>query len=185
MTVSLPSITAASLATLCRQGYVPVLLDVRSRSEFRQCRIPGALLVPLDRLDTEVFVAEHGAHTPCTVICRSGRRAARATARLIDAGMTTVWVLEGGINAWIAAGLPVDRGSGTSDSGFSVERQTRILSGLGVLLGWALGYWQLPAWYGLCAVMGASLVMCGLSDVCLVSRILERMPWNRRHKVRR
>ena len=44
---------------------------------------------------------------PMIVVCHSGARAALAAATLQDMGFTDVSILEGGLTAWLEAGLPV------------------------------------------------------------------------------
>jgi rhodanese-related sulfurtransferase len=176
MTAKPLPITAADLATLSACHEMPLLLDVRTLGEFRNASIAGALLVPLRQLEPGQFAKEHGFHQPCVTICRSGVRASDAAAQLIAAGMTDVRVLEGGMLAWEAAGLPVQRAERRR---MPLDQQARIANGLWILLGWALGTWVHPAWFLICAVMGASLIFSGLTGFCGHERILARLPWNR------
>ena len=169
-------ITATDLAALSACGERPLLLDVRTLGEFRSASIDGALLVPLHQLEAGHFAEEHGIEKPCVTICRSGVRASAAAARLNAAGMTDVRVLEGGMLAWEAAGLPVQR---LERRRMPLQQQARIANGLWILLGWALGTWVHPAWFALCAFMGASLVFSGLTGFCGHERILAMLPWNR------
>jgi rhodanese-related sulfurtransferase len=86
-------------------------------------------------------------------------------------------VVEGGTEAWIAAGLPVDRGTVTA---ISLERQVRIAAGALVLLGVLLGWLVHPAFFGLSGFVGAGLVFAGITDFCGMGLLLARMPWNNR-----
>lgn len=153
----------------------PLLLDVRSPGEFRTVSIPGAVLHPLDRLDAAAVRELRGEGRPCVLICQGGTRAGKAAAQLAAAGMGDTRVMEGGMNAWEAAGLPVVRGRGV----ISLERQVRIAAGLLVLLGAGLGTWVHPGFYGLSAFVGAGLVFAGATDFCGMGLLLARMPWNR------
>ena len=51
--------------------------------------------------------AELAADRPVYVICRSGNRSRTASETLIRLGYSEVYNVEGGINAWLDAGLPV------------------------------------------------------------------------------
>ena len=92
-----------------------------------------ARLVPLDRLDPAAVMAERkgAAGSPIYLICKSGKRASMAAEKFAAAGIEPVAVIEGGTEAWAAAGLPVVRGKGV----ISLERQVRIAAGLLVLIG--------------------------------------------------
>ena len=80
------------------------LLDVRTRDEVRAQSVPGALNIPLDRLDAHTD--ELARYASIHVMCRSGGRSARATALLHSAGLSYAENVSGGILAWEAAGLP-------------------------------------------------------------------------------
>jgi rhodanese-related sulfurtransferase len=153
----------------------PLLLDVRTPGEFRAASIPGAVLHPLDRLDAAEVRRLRGEGRLCVLICQGGTRASKAAAQLEAAGLGDMLVMEGGMNAWQAAGLPVERSQGV----ISLERQVRIAAGLLVLLGVGLGTWVHPGFYGLSAFVGAGLVFAGVTDFCGMGLLLARMPWNR------
>jgi len=86
-----------------------VVLDVRKRSEWDEGHLAGAVHVPLG----EVPAAVDGLPTGTTIIvhCESGSRSAIAASVLRARGRHDVANLKGGINAWIQAGLPVERGA--------------------------------------------------------------------------
>jgi rhodanese-related sulfurtransferase len=82
-----------------------VLLDVREDFEWEAGHAPMARHVPLGELPEQVDDLPPGNHL--VVVCRSGGRSARAAAFLLQAGFEAT-NLEGGMNAWAAAGLPVE-----------------------------------------------------------------------------
>jgi rhodanese-related sulfurtransferase len=83
-----------------------VLLDVRENDEWAAGRAPGAVHVPLGQLAHRL--AELPAGSEVVTVCRSGRRSATAAEHLRAAGFS-VHNLDGGMQAWQAAGLPVVR----------------------------------------------------------------------------
>lgn len=152
-----------------------LLLDVRTPAEFAAAHIPGSRLVPLHQLSPD-HLAQLDPQRPCFVICQSGKRAAQAAEKLAAAGHPQAIVLEGGINAWQAAGLPLNLGQG----GISIERQTRIAAGSLVLLGLILGSFN-PLFYLLSGFVGCGLIFAGITDWCGMGLLLARMPWNNRN----
>jgi rhodanese-related sulfurtransferase len=154
------------------------LVDVRTPAEHAQVHVPGVQLVPLDRLDPEELSAASGfsKDQPVFLFCRSGGRATQAAQKLEKGGFTQCVVVDGGTEAWAAAGLPVNRGTSKV---ISLERQVRIAAGLLVLVGVVLGTWVHPAFYGLSAFVGAGLTFAGITDWCGMGLLLAKAPWNR------
>jgi rhodanese-related sulfurtransferase len=114
----------------------------------------------------------------CLLICRSGNRARQAAEKLKSSGLPSLEVLTGGVLAWDAAGLPLNRGT----KSMSLERQVRIAAGALVFIGAALGYFVNPAWIALPAFVGAGLVFAGITDTCGMGMLIALMPWNNRRR---
>lgn len=86
-----------------------LLLDVREPAEYAVIHAPNAKLIPLGEVEQHLRELEAYKDRPIAVICRSGRRSARAVAKLQEAGFTQVSNVQGGIQAWEQAGLEVIR----------------------------------------------------------------------------
>ena len=84
------------------------LLDVRTPEEWQEGYIPGATLIPLDQLSARY--GELPADQEIVIYCRSGNRSAQALLLLTEAGFTTVYSMDGGINNWITAGYEIVSG---------------------------------------------------------------------------
>lgn len=154
-----------------------VILDVRTDIEHRAAALRAPHVhVPLDRLKAQDFARSHGlgAGRALYILCRSGKRAAMAAEAFAQAGHANVHVVEGGIIAAEAAGLPVRRGGAVP-----LERQVRIAAGLLVLAGAALGFLLSPWFHALSAFAGAGLVFAGVTDTCGMALLLAKAPWNR------
>jgi len=86
------------------QSMNPVYLDVRSESDFNLYHIEGALNVPLETI-TEiipVLLTEPPANTVYIIMSNDEVAAAKAWKTLVASSVTNVYILEGGINNWIA-----------------------------------------------------------------------------------
>ena len=80
------------------------LLDVRTRDEFDEGHIAGAMLADVNESNfVEQAMAVLDKQRPVAVYCRSGRRSARAASQLTEQGYT-VTNLGGGVMAWQDAG---------------------------------------------------------------------------------
>ena len=90
----------------------PFLVDVREPHEFKGPfgrHAPGAVLVPLMTLASRLATLPADPAAEVLVICKSGGRSARATEFLIESGRRRVFNVTGGTDAWVAAGLPVEK----------------------------------------------------------------------------
>ncbi len=153
-------------------------LDVRTPAEFRSVHAQFARLIPLDELDVNALYEKTGfkQEQPLYILCQSGRRAATAAEKLHAAGITNCIVVEGGTNAWVEAGLPVERAPGGA---ISIERQVRIAAGTLVVTGILLGWFVSPWFFLLSGFVGAGLVFAGVTDWCGMALLLAKMPWNK------
>lgn len=170
----LKTITPDEAARLLREGGA-TLVDVREPDEHARERIPGAQNLPLSKLE-EAEVALHGGK-PVLFHCRSGARTGVNAARLAaKAGLVNAYVIEGGLDAWKRAGLPVaeDR-----RQPLELMRQVQIAAGSIVVLGVVLGALVAPAFYALAGFVGAGLIFAGVTGTCGLARVLRAMPWNR------
>ncbi|HEX6418280.1 MAG TPA: rhodanese-like domain-containing protein [Acidimicrobiales bacterium] len=100
-----PPLPTVDVATAHARPPGAVLLDVREPGEWASGHAPGAHHRPLSRFDPSGLPAGATVY----VICRSGNRSAHVTRALADAGVDARNVA-GGMNAWVQAGLPVERG---------------------------------------------------------------------------
>ncbi len=82
-----------------------LIVDVREPSEFRRGHIPDATLLPLRTLLSQA--SRLPMDSPLFLVCRSGRRTARALYMLEKLGYRNLHGLKGGMLACRAAGLPI------------------------------------------------------------------------------
>jgi NADPH-dependent 2,4-dienoyl-CoA reductase/sulfur reductase-like enzyme/rhodanese-related sulfurtransferase len=75
-----------------------LLLDVRTPEEYERQRLPGTLNVPLGALRERLL--ELPRDRDLIVVCDVGARAYEGALILRAAGLSRVWVLEGGMAAW-------------------------------------------------------------------------------------
>jgi rhodanese-related sulfurtransferase len=155
-------------------GAIPV--DIRSQSEYAESHIPGALMLPLDGLDQEAARAV-GDHE-VIFYCASDRRTQATMPAIKQAGFTRAACLQGGIDAWRAAGLPV-QGSGAASTTISIMRQVQITVGVCLITLTVLSAIVSPMYVFGAGAIGLGLLFAGLTGSCAMASILLRMPWNR------
>ncbi|MCX7707368.1 MAG: rhodanese-like domain-containing protein, partial [Anaerolineae bacterium] len=98
-----PAIEPQALWQALHSPSPPQVIDVREPREFRQGRVPGSRLIPLPSLLADPGQVPRDGKV--VLVCRGGRRSARAAAALIAAGIKDVAILRGGMLAWEAANL--------------------------------------------------------------------------------
>lgn len=170
------SITAAQLARL-QQTQTVHLIDVRSPVEFGALHAQGATNIPLDHLQPESLAYCNG--DPVYLICKSGIRARRGMDKLAESGFDNMVLVEGGTDAWKAAGLPIEKGR----RALGVDQQVRIVAGAMALLGSAIVLSGHTLGLALVAMMGTGMIYAGITDTCGMASLLARMPWNQGSRV--
>lgn len=176
--MSHPTISPAELARALAAGTGHTVLDVRTPAEFAEVHAVPARNLPLPDVTAAALAA--AGHTdlnaPVYLLCQTGRRAITAADTLAAAGFRQPIVIEGGTVAWLAAGLPVVRGT---NKAVSIERQVRILAGSIVFTGVLLSHFVHPGFIWLSGFVGAGLVFAGVTDFCGMGILLAKAPWNR------
>ena len=173
--MSLPTISPDRAAALLREGKA-VLVDVREADERAFAHVPGSRHLPLSRLGKERLEAAPG--RVVVFHCQSGARTAESAAALAaEAAGCEACVLEGGLAAWQKAGLPVARAARAT---LPLMRQVQIAAGSLALAGAVLGALVSPGFHALSGLVGAGLVMAGITGLCPMANALAQMPWNRR-----
>ncbi|MDP4527581.1 rhodanese-like domain-containing protein [Alkalimonas delamerensis] len=87
-----------------------VVVDVRADVDFAKGHITGAKHMPLnDLVQGKAKGLEKLKSNPIIVVCQAGVSAQKAAAALQKQGCTSVSVLQGGMNNWQGASLPVVR----------------------------------------------------------------------------
>lgn len=100
----LKHITAKEARKLVDDG--ALLVDIREHNEYAAENIPGARNHPLSRIAAPL-------NSDAAVIvfhCKSGARTRMNAHALANCAQAEAYILDGGIEAWKAAGLPVKRG---------------------------------------------------------------------------
>ncbi|TQC47604.1 adenylyltransferase/sulfurtransferase MoeZ [Rhodococcus sp. WS4] len=104
------TITATELRDLLDSGKEIELIDVREPVEWDIVHLPGAVLIPKDRILSGEALSELPQNKPIVLHCKTGVRSAEALAALKKAGFSDATHLQGGVIAWakqVDTSLPV------------------------------------------------------------------------------
>ncbi len=113
----LPVIQGAATAGLDPTGAVQlinrekaVVIDVCEPNEFAAGHLGGAKNLPLAELEAKLAGTVKNKSLPLILVCQSGMRSGRAVAIAKKLGYERAQSLGGGLAAWKAANLPVEKG---------------------------------------------------------------------------
>ena len=87
-----------------------VVIDVCEPTEFAAGHVGGAKNIPLNQLESKLAGAVKNKALPLILVCQSGGRSNRAVAIAKKLGYEQAQSLGGGLAAWRAANLPVEKG---------------------------------------------------------------------------
>ena len=163
--MSLPKISPAEAKRLLDQG--AILVDIREADEHAREKVIGARHLPLSKLDEADLALHEG--KPVIFHCKSGARTMGNASRLArkTGGACEAFIIEGGLDAWKKAGLPV-----ATDRRQPIELQRQVQIGAGSLafLGTMLGVMVSPWFLAVPAFVGAGLMMAGVTGFCGMAR---------------
>lgn len=165
-------VISPDLANRVLSGEIAVI-DVRTTSEYRAGHVPRSINIPMDEVESRLEDIPKG--LPVLMVCQSGRRSEIVRGR-IHGKLDQLSCIDGGLNEWVKAGLPVVKSTRTR---MALDRQSMIGASLLVLTSVALGTLISPAWYFLALLPGVGLMLAGTTGFCLMGIILSTMPWNK------
>ncbi len=151
-----------------------LLVDIREPEEYNYEHITDAKSIPLSHIQQK----EDLPADPNEIIfyCQSGMRSTQSASRLASLSDANIYLLEGGLNAWKKAGLPVEK---NAKQPLPIMRQVQITAGSLILLGVSLGYGLSNGYFLIPGFIGVGLLFAGISGWCGMAKLLARMPWNR------
>ena len=149
-------------------------INVCEPAEYKEKHIDGVRSVPLGTLESNL--AEFAHKQTIYVHCRSGSRGKQAIAKLTAAGVTAELVnVEGGLMAWDEAGHPTN----SLTKRLPLTRQVFLAAGLLIIVGCIGSYSVHEYFIFLPLLVGAGLMLSGLTGWCGMALLLAKMPWNK------
>ena len=105
------SLRPAELTALINRDNA-LLVDLSPSNDFQKGHIAGSKSVQVSQFDPENKLLASARALPVVVTCRTGQASADAAKRLKKAGFEQVYWLDGGVQAWQHADLPLVKGRG-------------------------------------------------------------------------
>lgn len=101
-----PNVSPAEAVTLINRSNA-LVLDVRDAAEFATGHIANATHIPLADMAGRIAELKKYQNKPILVNCQKGGRSAKVCNLLREAEFTQVHNLQGGLDAWVAAKMPI------------------------------------------------------------------------------
>ncbi len=101
------TITSSEARRLIVQNKNIYLLDVRTPAEYRQARIKGSILIPIN--DIERRIVEVPKNRPVIVYCAVGARSNLVAGFLAGKGYGEVYTMQDGLSGWSRNGFPLEK----------------------------------------------------------------------------
>ncbi|MBT8203378.1 MAG: rhodanese-like domain-containing protein [Acidimicrobiia bacterium] len=108
-TSAIELVTAQEAAATLQDNTPEIVLDVRTPEEFAEGHIAGAVNVDYYAADFSSQLEALDPDASYVLYCRSGNRSAETAKLMTDLEFTSVDEIDGGILAWLDAGLPLAR----------------------------------------------------------------------------
>jgi rhodanese-related sulfurtransferase len=122
---SLKLLKAQDLYGQMQAGTAPIVVDVRLPSEWMALRIGNVLNIPINKMFTDS--KRLSKDMPVLTVCNSAYRSSMGASVLLKQGFKEVFNMEGGSEAWIAAGLPtLDAAEGGHGAAVAPARAVRL-----------------------------------------------------------
>ncbi len=149
-------------------------INVCSPGEYEEKHIQGVRSVPLDTLHKHID--EFKKKKMIYVHCRSGNRSRQAIETLKDAGIPAELInVSGGLMAWTKANFPTV----SLTHRMPLMQQVLLTAGLLTATSIILSLLVESAFVFIALFVGLGQIFAGLTGWCGLSRLLEKMPWNK------
>ena len=152
---SLIPLSPAEVSARIKAGKA-LLVDIRETDEVARERIAGSVAAPLSLFEEAHLDLRPGRDV--VFMCRTGNRTGSNCIRLAARIPGEAFVLDGGLDAWKAAGLPTLT---NAKAPLELMRQVQMTAGGLIIIGAGLGLLVHPGFWGLSAFVGAGLFMAG------------------------
>ena len=106
----IPKLTAAAAVLLINRKN-PIILDVRDFNHFAKMHMQDALNIPIVDLPQGNGKLNQDKNREILLVCAQGLQSGKAAQILLKQGLQHLSILKGGMQAWVADGMPVVKGT--------------------------------------------------------------------------
>lgn len=149
------------------------IFDIRTPQEFAREHVPSSINVPMDQLESFDFSKFKDKNI--LFMCRSGLRTRNATHIISAKNFSQASCLEGGLERWKEAGLPVEKNTKVP---IDIMRQVQIITSSMIFIG-LFGFAILSKYFLILPlIVGVGQMVAGITGFCGMAKILALLPFN-------
>ncbi len=151
-----------------------IILDVRTDVECKECSVLPAVNIEVSKLKGDEEVLKKA--SKIYIMCKAGVRATKAYQKMPEEIAQKAFVVTGGMDFWLLNGYEVVRGQIPRRP---LIQQMQLTVGVLAIIGSVLALF-VSKWFAVVPLLlGCGLTFAGLTGICLLLRVLAKMPWNR------
>ena len=121
-------LTASEFSDKINKTSSPVIVDVRTPSEFSKGHIQNAVNIDISNGDFENQINKLSKSGTVYVYCLSGSRTKAAIRKMQSDGFTDIYELSGGLMKWNSANLPLTTNTSSKSAGMTLSQYTELLN---------------------------------------------------------
>ena len=183
----IPKVNPEFVHTKLNAGEHVHMIDVRAPDEFKAEHAKGAKLLPLDDISVETLHGKlnplAGKSEPIYLICTAGIRAEQAAEKLKTEGLSKLYVIKGGTDAWKEADLPVNSNPNKSwIPNLSPQAQAQVVVGLLIMLFAIKGLFIHAVFMVFVAMLGFMMLLSSFNRRYCIANAFSELPWNKTEK---
>lgn len=146
-----------------------VIIDVRSRKEFSEFSIPGAINIPPDSFTFEDYYPFKDKHI--CLVCESGNRALKISLELEKNNFEYVSILEKQMRELNENNSP--------QSSWTIDRQFRLILAIFLAIFLVSISFGLEAAWIIPLILLSGLTFSAITNNCYLKILISRFPWNK------
>lgn len=155
-------------------GKNEVILDVRSKGEFKTEHLDHSLNIPLDQIEQSIKKIKN--YEKVYVVCMSGNRSKRCMEFLANHPEINSYSVEGGLNKWKSNNYPTIQGESKN---LPIIQQVHITVSILLLIFSMLSFQVSVNYLWAIVFIAIGLLYAGMSGNCMMGILISKMPWNK------
>lgn len=84
------------------------IIDIRDPKDYNEQHLPGSINIPLAEINADNAALQKHKQKSVIVVCQAGHTSSKAAKQLVTMGFDSIYMLSGGVFAWVKANMPTE-----------------------------------------------------------------------------